>query len=265
MCIAAGCLLAAASASAQTWWDYTFDQWPLGAGVLMFGTGCDSIESDALITDAGPPQGHVLTLSVDSSACNSAWSISWILNPHVTFAGYDPERTFLSFDALASKLKPFSVRLEYVDQGGSFATRDLWITVTPTNAGTFQHYSIPLTAFSTTYLSGNPPDYPTAVYFFIAGDPATPDTSWGFDTNNVLSVDYLSYTVFPPPLSIGAATNGMIVSWPTSVTAFVLQQSSTAEIGSWTDVTNAPVVAGDFNQLIVFPTASQGFYRLRSP
>jgi hypothetical protein len=147
----------------------------------------------------------------------------------------------------------------------SYATRNLEISITPTNAGTFQHYSVPMSAFSTVYLDGDPPAYPTAIYFGIAGDPAAPDTSWGFNPNNVLSVDNLSYTVVPPPVNIAAATNGVAVSWPVCNTAFVLQRSSTAEIGSWMDVTNATSIVGGVNQLVVSSATGQGFYRLRSP
>jgi len=65
-------------------------------------------------------------------------------------------------------------------------------------------------------------------------------------------------------LSIGpGAGEKVIISWnaPTVSTNFVLQQSSVVS-GPWSNVTTAPIIVSNQNQVSVSPAGSAQFYRL---
>jgi len=73
-------------------------------------------------------------------------------------------------------------------------------------------------------------------------------------------------TITPLPLRIfSTSTNTLILAWPTNSTTFTLQQTSTLFPANWTPTTNPVVTVGTENQSTVFPSASQQFYRLKSP
>ena len=67
-----------------------------------------------------------------------------------------------------------------------------------------------------------------------------------------------------PVLSITHSANVVIVSWPSSFTGFVLQQNNDLTTANWMDVTNAVSVVDEQNQVIMPPTSSNNFYRLKS-
>jgi hypothetical protein len=67
-----------------------------------------------------------------------------------------------------------------------------------------------------------------------------------------------------PVLSITLSGNVVIVSWPSSFTGFILQQNGDLTATNWVDVTNAASVVGEQNQVIMSPTNSNNFYRLKS-
>lgn len=70
-----------------------------------------------------------------------------------------------------------------------------------------------------------------------------------------------------PQLSIGLInTNAFLISWPAPpVNSFVLQQNSELSTTNWVDVTNAPVVVSNRNQVVLSPSANSAFYRLKYP
>jgi hypothetical protein len=61
-------------------------------------------------------------------------------------------------------------------------------------------------------------------------------------------------------------TNTVVVAWPTPSTGFSLQQNPVVDnAGTWTGVTNVPVVVGSDWQVIVSPPVGNKFYRLKNP
>jgi len=64
---------------------------------------------------------------------------------------------------------------------------------------------------------------------------------------------------------VRSSTNTVIVAWPSSATAFSIEQNSTLTSGSWTTVTNTQFVVGSEKQVIVAPPVGNRFYRLKSP
>ena len=264
------CLLGPALIRGQVIWnlDFATRNYPFSWGFSYYSDTPPPIGFIGFV-DIGPPYGNAVQLSADSSLCTSNWTATWVAWPPSTnSAPYDPARTFVSFDAFASKLKPFWVKLYY--NGGSYVdTRNLQVDVNPPAAGSFQHVSIPLSSFAVTWLTGNPPSVPTAIEFGIRGITTNAALSWGFDSNNVLLIDNLSYVVVPalnagPNLSIWAFGNAVTLSWPTNSTTFALQESFDLSLLTWTNVPAAPVVTNDINQVTIAPAQGRRFYRLKS-
>jgi O-glycosyl hydrolase len=73
------------------------------------------------------------------------------------------------------------------------------------------------------------------------------------------------YVGSPPVLSAGLASNGVVVSWSSTLTNFVLE--SARELGSdvWTAVTNTPQLLGAQASVVLAPEQGQQFFRLRQP
>ena len=76
---------------------------------------------------------------------------------------------------------------------------------------------------------------------------------------------YTSQTTPAPWLNITPLNDNLDVSWIIPSTNFVLQQSS--DLVSWSDVTNAPALnlINLQNQVMLSPSNSSGFYRLKTP
>jgi hypothetical protein len=68
-----------------------------------------------------------------------------------------------------------------------------------------------------------------------------------------------------PRLKITPSFNNLALSWLVPSTNFVLQQS--ADLASWADVTNLPVLnlTNLQNEVMLSPSSSRGFYRLKTP
>jgi hypothetical protein len=67
-----------------------------------------------------------------------------------------------------------------------------------------------------------------------------------------------------PMLTITHSGNAVVVSWSSSFTGFILQQNNDLSTTNWIDVTNAVSVVGEQSQVIMPPTSSNNFYRLKS-
>jgi hypothetical protein len=66
-------------------------------------------------------------------------------------------------------------------------------------------------------------------------------------------------------LSCSESTNGILLSWPTQSVAFAVQQNSPGfNKATWVTLTNAPVVVGSQNQVIIPRPSGTAFYRLIS-
>jgi hypothetical protein len=176
---------------------------------------------------------------------------------------YDTNSTFLRFDAWVSIAKPIHIRLYYNSQTSFFDTRNLEIDVTPSVAGAFQSFSIPLSSFSVTWLTGNPPNAPTSLYFAMRGDP-TNSTIWPCASSDVMMLDNVAYAI-SSPLAITQSGSGAIVSWPTNSVGFTLQESFASSGAPWTDITNGVSAVGEAYQFTISPATGSRFYRLKGP
>ncbi len=76
---------------------------------------------------------------------------------------------------------------------------------------------------------------------------------------------YTAQIIPTPQLGLTPANGSLKLSWLIPSTNFVMQQSS--DLASWSDVTNAPVLnlTNLQNELVLSPTNSSGFYRLKTP
>src|SRR5215472_13995789 len=56
----------------------------------------------------------------------------------------------------------------------------------------------------------------------------------------------------PPLRMVSTSTNTVVVAWPSDASGFSLQENSlSGTAAGWTSVTNAPVVVGNENQVII--------------
>src|ERR1700746_2423909 len=67
----------------------------------------------------------------------------------------------------------------------------------------------------------------------------------------------------PTPSLAITLNNAVLVSWPSSSTGFVLEQTTDLLTGNWVAVTNAPVQIGQEWQVTINPVPGNSFYRLR--
>ena len=94
-------------------------------------------------------------------------------------------------------------------------------------------------------------------------------TALSADGNKLVAIAngniYIWQSTPAPQLNIKPASGNLTLSWIIPSTNFVMQQSS--DLGSWTDVTNAPVLnlTNLQNEVILSPSSSSGFYRLKTP
>jgi len=68
-----------------------------------------------------------------------------------------------------------------------------------------------------------------------------------------------------PRLRVFPTNNTVVVAWPSSAASFTLQQNSDLAATGWIAVTNFASPAGDEYQVIVSPSSSRQFYRLKYP
>ena len=67
-----------------------------------------------------------------------------------------------------------------------------------------------------------------------------------------------------PLLSIRlAATNTVLISWPSPSTGFILQQTPNVDTTSWTTAPQVPVDDGTTKSVVVNPPIGKRFYRLK--
>jgi hypothetical protein len=60
-------------------------------------------------------------------------------------------------------------------------------------------------------------------------------------------------------------TSSVTLSWPTDAAGFTLQQNYDLNTTNWLDVTNAPVILQDQNQVTIASLTNQAFFRLKHP
>ena len=76
------------------------------------------------------------------------------------------------------------------------------------------------------------------------------------------SFEFRSWVEAIPLLSAGAVGDGVMVSWESMKTTFVLQSAAAVE-GPWADVASAPSVRGHRSEVAVPPVETERFFRLR--
>jgi hypothetical protein len=76
---------------------------------------------------------------------------------------------------------------------------------------------------------------------------------------------YTLYSTPAPQLNITPSDTNVLLSWLVPSINFVMQQSS--DLGSWTDMTNTPVLnlTNLQNEVILSPASDNVFYRLKTP
>jgi hypothetical protein len=76
---------------------------------------------------------------------------------------------------------------------------------------------------------------------------------------------YTSQTTPSPRLNLTPATTNLTLAWTVPSTNFVMQQS--ADLTSWTDATNPPILnlTNLQNEVTLPMPAGSGFYRLKTP
>jgi hypothetical protein len=76
---------------------------------------------------------------------------------------------------------------------------------------------------------------------------------------------YTSQTMPSPRLNLTPSATNLTLAWTVPSTNFVMQQS--ADLTSWTNVTNPPILnlTNLQNQVTLSPSNCSGFYRLKTP
>ena len=69
----------------------------------------------------------------------------------------------------------------------------------------------------------------------------------------------------PPWLSIGRAGNSVSLSWPANALGYRLESTAALSPTNWLGVTNALQTTNGLNMVLVDPTSSNQFFRLRNP
>jgi len=130
--------------------------------------------------------------------------------------------------------------------GGEFALEQQLTLDLQMNGGSVEHYDSGLVVDSTPF----------------------PNINVAISTNHQYCLDSVfnvSASPAPTPqLSVGhASAKAVTVSWAVSPEPFVLQECSDLATGAWTTVTNAPIVIGQQNQVVLACSSGKKFYRLQ--
>jgi hypothetical protein len=103
-------------------------------------------------------------------------------------------------------------------------------------------------------------------HLYISGQCSTNTVFGSLTATNALDramfvarVDFL-----PPFLSIGLSNSRPVLSWSTNVLTPVIAQGATNLLGSWRDLTNVPVVSGEYNMVTNLAPSGPMFFRLRN-
>jgi hypothetical protein len=74
-----------------------------------------------------------------------------------------------------------------------------------------------------------------------------------------------TFTTVAPGISYGFQMGGVILSWPTNTTGFVLEYSTDLTANNWQPVLSTPAVAGNNFVITNFPASGNVFFRLSKP
>lgn len=94
------------------------------------------------------------------------------------------------------------------------------------------------------------------IVVFPAPAPGTPTPLTGLQSFRLQRLPRLSISLTP--------TNTLLFLWPAEVSSYGLQQNSRFDAAGWTSLTNAPILAGSENELILPKPPESVFFRLIS-
>ncbi len=105
------------------------------------------------------------------------------------------------------------------------------------------------------------PEIPSGSYF------GTVTIQGGMDIFGTTNVAGQTFQVSLPPaaLAITFFSTNLVLSWASPPADFELQQNSDLTTTNWIATTNTPAVANEQNQVILSPSFSSQFYRLKYP
>jgi hypothetical protein len=115
----------------------------------------------------------------------------------------------------------------------------------------------------------------TDAVFGIAINPATPHGDYSgtatirggtniFETNNLAGQTF-HVSLQAAALAITATGGDLLVSWPSPPADFILQKNSDLKTTNWTGVSIAPAITNYQAQVLLSPSATNQFYRLKYP
>jgi len=187
-------------------------------------------------------------------------------------AGYLVSFTSVSqFDYRRSGTGPANGVLQYQIGSGSF-NNITNLNYSSTSANGSSIGAIDLSSFSELQNVGAG----TNVTFRIVnyGGTSSVGTWYVFDTANSSALDFaLQGTVtgtqpvvmVPPVLSITISNGSVILSWPTLVDGFVLQQNSDLSTANWMDAGSTAITNGASKNVLIAPNLGENFFRLFHP
>ena len=207
-------------------------------------------------------------------------------------------KTFMLLSALALLLCAAPARADLVfvltpaSQSG-IGTNEVFFTGTLTNTclttNFLNNIQFSFTNTATNYLTADtnvffanvpgillPGETYTDVVLGIAVNPATPPGNYSGTVTiqggtNIFAAANLSsnvaFQVSLPPAALGVSASGgsLVLFWPSPPGDFVLQQNPDLTSTNWVAATNTPTLTNFQNQVILAPTASNQFYRLKYP
>jgi hypothetical protein len=144
-----------------------------------------------------------------------------------------------------------------MDEGGNPSMDTLWnYQASYSIALTYQWQkngiNLPAATNATFFIpSTHPPD--TGVYSVVVSNQFGTVTS-----DSAL----LSFEPAPQLRIVLTPTNTVVLTWPSSASSFVLQQTDTVDSGNWLQVSDTPAVVNNENQLTLPPAAATQFFRL---
>jgi hypothetical protein len=232
-----------------------------------------SADGTKLVAAAAVPWSGVIYTSIDSG-------VTWI-------QANVPSKCWQSVASSADGAKLAAVYLVETNEvpgvylaGHIYTSADSGATWVSNSVVAGHWESVAMSADGNTLVVGDYP-YPDP-YVYVSTDFGT---TW---TSNALSAGYTMYvnasadggklfaaslggliftsqSVVAPKLNLASPDGNLTLSWLVPSTDFVMQQSP--DLGSWTDVTNMPVLnlTNLQNEVVLSPTAGSGFYRLKTP
>lgn len=141
----------------------------------------------------------------------------------------------------------------------------MWVVI-GTSFGIDYSQDVLLTAYYPS--SSNALPYQKFTTTFIATNASAILSFHGIDATSSILLDNVSMTLVVPSPQLGvrvSSTNKLAFTWMSSTSGFLLQTNASLRTTNWVTLTNAPVVVGSSNQVVLPAPANPLFYRLTLP